>query len=66
MQLIIFIGMFFAAIGFYLYYLKPLFKLLDQVLRQAAFMFGFDTLALQGSSCVAAWIGVLMVTQASL
>ena len=31
MHLIIFIFMFFAAIGFYLWYLKPLFRLLDQV-----------------------------------
>lgn len=31
MQLIIFIFTFFAAIGFYLWFLKPLFRLLDRV-----------------------------------
>lgn len=31
MQLIIFVFMFFGAIGFYFWFLKPLFKLLDQV-----------------------------------
>ena len=31
MQLIIFIFMFFGAVGFYFWFLKPLFKLLDRV-----------------------------------